>query len=350
MAWGPLAADSPIRYAWDCVTPPTEPGSAGSAADSAQLAAAREVLSDLGLREVELPRALANCRRTSLTLVGENAAGQAYLLKQYLPPAPDAVLPAGARPSDYAWRETGFYRLLDSTDPDRRELPAPRTVAFGPGEPPAWMLLELLPAAVGPKEETLDQDHVLELLRRLRELPTDRLVGRRGFPVAHWDPVSYLERVRTMYDSVLLIIGESRWRRVQSFFAEALRWTESRDHVLVHGEFLEDNVVVTADGRPHLVDFENLGLGNRDHDFAWFWIHSERHAEWKRQLVQRWFGESVGGDRIRTEWGLRSAVAYLALRRLNWSFLTHGDEDPRQGQNLALLDAALAGGAELFPF
>ncbi|MCR9247256.1 MAG: aminoglycoside phosphotransferase family protein [bacterium] len=315
----------------------------------AQLAAARQVLADFQLEEIEPPRALAECRRTSLLLVGKNAAGNSFVLKHYLPHAEGEVLPAGVRPNDYAWRETGFYRLLDSVDPNRREVPAPRTVAIGPGEPPAWLLLELLPAAVGPKEEVVGQDHVMALLGKLAAVPTDRLVGRRGFPVAHWDPVAYLERVRTMYDSVLLVIGESRWRSVQSFFAEALRWTESRDHVLVHGEFLEDNIVVTADGEPHLVDFENLGIGNRDHDFAWFWIHSDRHPEWKRQLLARWFGSAVGGDRIRTEWGMRSAIAYLALRRLHWSFLVHGDEDPRLGQNLALLDAALAGGAELFP-
>ena len=106
---------------------------------------------------------------------------------------------------------------------------------------------------------------------------------------------------------------------------------------------------MTLHGAPHLVDFENIGIGNRDHDFAWFWIHSARRAEWKHKLLQRWFGGAVGGDRIRAEWGMRSAIAYLALRRLNWSFLTHGDEDQRQGQNLALLDAALEGGAELFP-
>jgi len=47
--------------------------------------------------------------------------------------------------------------------------------------------------------------------------------------------------------------------------------------------------------------------------------------------------------------GHRSAVAYLAIRRLRWGYLTHGDEDPRQSSNLALLDAALEGGSSLFP-
>lgn len=314
-----------------------------------QSRAARAVLEDLDLREVEPPRRLAACRRTSLPLVGEGSDGRTYLLKYYLPFDSAATLPAGVRRDDYAWRETGFYRLLDGMDPDRRELPAPRTIAIGPGEPPQWLLLELLPAAVGPTVEVLGQEHVLELLNRLARLPTDRLVGRRGFPVEHWDPVSYLERVRTMYDSLLLVVGEARWRKVQSFFAESLRWTEGREHVVVHGEFIEDNIVVTAEGAAYLVDFENIGVGNRDHDLAWFWIHSDRNPEWKRQLLQRWFGNNVGGDRIRSEWGLRSATAYLALRRLHWSYLTHGDDDQAQGQNLALLDAALDGGSDFFP-
>ena len=32
------------------------------------------------------------------------------------------------------------------------------------------------------------------------------------------------------------LFGEARWRKVQRFFAEAVRWTDGRKHVLVHGE------------------------------------------------------------------------------------------------------------------
>ena len=47
-------------------------------------------------------------------------------------------------------------------------------------------------------------------------------------------------------------------------------------------------------------------------------------------------GGSLGGDRIRAEWGIRSAAVYLAVRRLRWGYLTSGDDDPRKGANLAL--------------
>ena len=104
-----------------------------------------------------------------------------------------------------------------------------------------------------------------------------------------------------------------------------------------------------SEDRAFLVDFECVGIGNRDHDFAWYWLHSERHPEWKKQLLQRWLGHTVGGDRIRAEWGIRSAIAYLAIRRLRWGYLMHGEEDPRQSSNMALLDAALEGGGALFP-
>jgi aminoglycoside phosphotransferase (APT) family kinase protein len=190
---------------------------------------------------------------------------------------------------------------------------------------------------------------VHELLGRLAAVPTDRLLGRRGFPLEHWDPVSYLDRIRAMYDAVLFVLGESRWRHAQRFFAEAVRWTDGRKPGLVHGDFTEANIVVTEDGKPFLVDFECIGIGNRDHDFAWFWIHSQRHPEWKRQLLARWFGNAMGSDRIRSEWGIRSTLAYLAIRRLRWGYLTHGDDDPRLGANLALLDAAIEGGSNLFP-
>lgn len=311
--------------------------------------AARDVLRELGLRESDLGRRLHSGHRNSLPIVAHGAAGRTFLLKYYLPLDPATILPAGARSDDFGRRETGFYRLLDSIDPERREFPAPKTIAVGPGDPPRWILLDWLPGACGPTEEVIAQEHVTELLGRLGGLPTDRLLGRRGFPLEHWDPIGYLDRIRAMYDAVLFVLGEARWRHVQRFFGEAVRWTDGRKHVLVHGDFQESNIVVTEEGKAFLVDFECVGVGNRDHDFAWFWIHCQRHPEWKRQLLARWFGGAVGGDRIRAEWGIRSTVVYLAIRRLRWGYLTHGDEDPRQSANLALLDAALDGGRSFFP-
>jgi aminoglycoside phosphotransferase (APT) family kinase protein len=311
--------------------------------------AARAVLQELQLVEAPRPRGLVSGHRSSLPIIADGAGGRSFLLKYYLPPVPGTIYPAGVRGDDYSRREAGFYRLLDSIDPGRRDFPAPRTIAVGPGDPPRWLLLEWLPGAVGPAEEVIGQDHVLELQQKLAAVPTDRLLGRRSFPVEHWDPIGYLDRTRAMYDAVLYVLGESRWRSVQRFFSEAIRWTDGRKHVVVHGDFHESNIVVTDEGRPFLVDFECVGVGNRDHDFAWFWIHSQRHHEWKRQLLQRWLGNTVGGDRIRAEWGVRSAVVYLALRRLRWGYLSHGEDDPRLSANLALLDAALAGGRDLFP-
>lgn len=311
--------------------------------------AARELLHELKLTEVEQPRNFVSGHRTSLPVLAEGDGGRTFLLKYYLPFEPDTILPAGVRADDYSRRETGFYRVLDSIDPGRRDFPAPKTIAVGPGDPPRWILLEWLPGAVGPAEEVIGQEHVIELLHKLGKLPTDRLMGRRGFPLEHWDPIGYLDRIRSMYDAVLFVLGEARWRNLQRFFGEAVRWTDGRPHVLVHGDFQENNIVVTDEDRAFLVDFECVGIGNRDHDFAWYWLHSERHPEWKRQLLGRWLGGAVGGDRIRAEWGIRSAVAYLAIRRLRWGYLTHGDEDPRQSSNLALLDAALEGGSSLFP-
>jgi aminoglycoside phosphotransferase (APT) family kinase protein len=311
--------------------------------------AARDVLRELGLEESSQPHSLVSGHRSSLPIVATGQGGRSFLLKYYVPPPPQTILPAGARADDFSRREAGFYRLLDSIDAERREFPAPRTIVVGPGDPPRWLLLEWLAAARGPAEEVLGQEHVVELLRVLGGVPTERLLGRRGFPVEHWDPIGYLDRIRGMYDAVLFVLGEARWRQVQRFFGEAVRWTDGRKHVLVHGDFLESNVVVTDDGRPFLVDFECIGVGNRDHDFAWFWIHSQRHPEWKRQLLARWFGGAVGGDRIRAEWGIRSTIVYLAIRRLRWGYLTHGDEDPRLSANLALLDAALEGGGGFFP-
>ncbi len=313
------------------------------------LAAARSVLQELQLRELDHSQRLVSGHRSSVPLLAEGQGGRQFLLKYYLPIAPETILPSGMRADDWSRREAGFYRYLDSVDPARRTFPAPRTIAVGPGDPPRWLLLEWLRGAAGPTEEVIGQEHVITLLQKLAELPTDRMLGRRDFPLEHWDPIGYLDRIRAMYDAVLFVLGEARWRAVQRFFAEAVRWTDGRKQSLVHGDFQESNIIVNEDGMPFLVDFECVGIGKSDHDFAWFWIHSQRHHEWKRQLLARWFGGAVGGDRIRAEWSIRTAIAYLALRRLRWGYLTHGDEDPRQSANLALLDAGLEGGAALFP-
>lgn len=306
-------------------------------------------LAELGLRPSERSSMLRSGHNSSLPIVCEGPGGRSFLLKWFLPPSPTNLYPAGARAEDFARREVGFYRMLDSIDPERRDMPAPRTVLVGPGDPPRWLLLEWVPAAVGPAEEVLGMDHVFELLDKLQSIPADRLLGRRDFPLNHWDPISYMERLRLMYDQVLYVIGEQRWRHLLLFFDEAVRWTDGRKPVLVHGDFSAENIVVDEDGKPFLIDFERVGMGNVDHDLAWFWIHSHRNQAWNKSLVQRWFGGRVGGDRIRAEWGIRATLAYLAVARLRWGYLKHGDEDPRQSKNLALLDAAIAGGRDLFP-
>jgi aminoglycoside phosphotransferase (APT) family kinase protein len=117
----------------------------------------------------------------------------------------------------------------------------------------------------------------------------------------------------------------------------------------VHGDFIEQNILVDAEGRPYLLDFERVGIGSEDHDFTSFWIHSQRSSEWKRKLLARWFATHVGSDRIRSEWGIRAALVYLALRRLRFGYLMYGGQDEHATANLALLDAALDGGAALFP-
>ena len=152
-----------------------------------------------------------------------------------------------------------------------------------------------------------------------------------------------------MYDPVLFVIGEKRWTRTQEFFTQALQWTETRQPVLVHGDFTEQNVLVDQEGRAYLLDFERIGIGSENHDFAWFWIHSQRSREWKRDLLARYFNNHVGSDRVRAEWGIRAALVYLALRRLRFGYLMYGGNDEHATQNVALLDAALHGGGALFP-
>ncbi len=314
------------------------------------VAAARAVLAELGVAEAvqQGVRPLSG-HSTSILLPCTGVNGEPFLLKYLHPPAEGVIHPAGARREDYPRREAAFYRFLDTIDPERRLLPAPRTVLMDPRDPPNWILLQHIEVAIGPVEEVLGQDHVFELLGQLQSIASDSLLGRRNFPLNRWDVVSYMERGRLMYDPVLFVIGERRWTRAQEFFKEALRWTETRRHAVVHGDLTDLNVLVDGEGRPFLIDFERVGIGNEDHDFAWFWIHARRTAEWKRSLVERYLTLRVGSDRIRSEWGIRAALVYLALRRLRFGYLTFGAEDRNAVANLALLDAALQGGGELFP-
>ena len=127
-----------------------------------------------------------------------------------------------------------------------------------------------------------------------------------------------------MYEPVLKVIGDQRWRNSLEFYTEAMRWIETQPPTLVHGDFTEQNILVDVDGRPFILDFERIGFGNRYHDLAWFWIHSERSQSWKQSLMQRFFANRMGSDRLKAEWGIRSALVYLAMRRLRFGALAHG--------------------------
>lgn len=286
---------------------------------------------------------------SSLMLPCKGHDGRDFVLKYFVPPIEGKFYPAGVKIEDYARREAAFYRFLDSTDPDRLVLPAPKTVVIDHADPPQWMLLEWIQPAAGPIEESLGSEHVFELLAQLRRIPLDLLLGRRDFPLNRWDVVSYLERVRLMYEDVIGVIGDARWRGSMDFFAEATRWIESRPPAIVHGDFTEQNIMIDADGSPFLVDFERIGIGNEDHDFAWLWIHSDRESTFKRNLLERYLGHLVGSGRIRAEWGIRSALVYLALRRLRFDALMGPSPEDHTAANLGLLDAALRGGGDLFP-
>lgn len=311
---------------------------------------AQSVLEELGLREVHQHNLRpVSGHNSSILLPCEGQNREPFLLKYCTTPAEGVYYPAGVTLEDYARREAAFYRFLDTVDPDRRQLLAPRTIVMDTSDPPRWILLERIPGAVGPVEEVLGQDHVFSLISELRNIDVDSLLGRRNFPLNRWDAVSYLDRVRLMYDPVLFVIGEKRWTRTQEFFTEALQWTETRPSILVHGDFTEQNVLVDQNGRAYLLDFERIGIGSENHDFAWFWIHSERSREWKRDLLARYFNNHVGSDRVRAEWGIRSALVYLALRRLRFGYLVSGSQDEHATPNIALLDAALRGGSALFP-
>lgn len=311
---------------------------------------AQVVLGELGLRESQNVRVRPTSGHHSSILVPcDGVDGRPFLLKYFIPPREGQYYPSGVRLEDYARRECAFYRYLDTVDSDRRSVPAPRTVLLDNSDPPRWVLLERIAGAVGPLEEVLGMDHVFELLRILREMSLETLSGRRDFPLNRWDTVSYLDRVRQMYDPVLYVIGEERWSRTTEFFNEALRWTETRPDTVVHGDFTAQNILVDEAGHPYLLDFERIGTGNEDHDFAWFWIHADRNQEWNRALLARYWEHRVGSERIRSEWGIRATVVYLALRRLRFSYLMVGDHDPSRAHNVGLLDAALIGSRELFP-
>ena len=311
---------------------------------------AKEIVSELGLVESSGIRIRpVSGHNSSLLYPCEGSGGKRFLLKLFAPPTDGRFYPSGVKLEDYARREGAFYRFLDSLDPQRKQMPAPRTILLDSKDPPRWILLERITPAVGPIEEVLGLDDVFELMRKMQQVPLDLLLGRRDFPMSHWDVLGYRDRVRLMYDPVLFVIGERRWTRTQEFYKEALRWTETRKPVLVHGDFTEQNMLVDEEGRAYLVDFERVGTGSEDHDIAWFWIHTQRSQAWKRRLLDAYFEERKGSARIRAEWGIRSALVYLALRRLRFGYLVHGDEDGNSGANLALLDAALEGGEALFP-
>ncbi|MCA8943599.1 MAG: aminoglycoside phosphotransferase family protein, partial [Planctomycetes bacterium] len=222
---------------------------------------AEAVLASLGLESDGRHLRPSSGHNSSLLLPCTGEGGREFLLKYFVPPTEGKYYPAGVRIADYARREGAFYRFLDSTDPDRLILPAPKTIVLDSADPPSWILLEWIEPAAGPREESLSSYHVFDLLERLRRIPLDQLLGRRDFPLSRWDTVSYLERIRLMYEDVSERVGGERWRRTMDFFTDATRWTESRPPTVVHGDFTEQNIMVDADGAPFLVDFERIGVG-----------------------------------------------------------------------------------------
>ncbi len=312
---------------------------------------AREVMDELGLVESSsaCPRP-TNEHNTSILLPCKGKEDREFLLKFFIPPIEGRYYPPEVRLEDYARREIAFYSFLDSFDAMRRELPAPRTVMMDPADPPGWILLEYIETAKGPRSELLGISEILDLLGMIRNLPMERLLGRRNFPINRWDIVSLRDRVvRLMYDPLILVVGEDTWSDIRRFYDEAMRWLESRAPVPVHGDFIEENILVDANHRPHLLDFERIGIGSPEHDFAWFWIHVDRPKEWKKDLFERFLADRFGSDRVRSEWSIRASLVYLACRRLRFGFLTHGESDESRGANLGLLRASLAGGRDLFP-
>ncbi|MEZ5989105.1 MAG: aminoglycoside phosphotransferase family protein [Planctomycetota bacterium] len=312
---------------------------------------AKEVLADLGIEPSELPppRPLHD-RKSSLLLPCRSGDGREFLLKFFCPPQEGRYYPPEVRIDDYARREVAFYSFLDFYDAERRELPAPRVIMMDSKDPPRWLLLEHIPQAPGPRSEHLSADNVFELLRAVQRLPMDRLTGRRNFPLHRWDIASLRDRVvRLMYEPLIFVVGEELWKGIRRFYHDAMGWLETRPAVPVHGDFTEDNILVDPDGRPYIVDFERIGTGSPEHDFTWFWIHSRRSPEWKRDLFFRFVHGTVGSDRVRMEWSMRATAVYLACRRLRFGHLAHGEQDRYRGANLALLRAALHGGNEFFP-
>lgn len=311
--------------------------------------AAAAVLRDLSLQEVSGGTPIVSSHKTSLPIPCTGSDGRPFLLKFFIPPAEGKFYPAEVRLDDYARRETGFYRLLDTLDRERKHFPAPRTVVIDAHDPPRWLLLERITSAPGPIEEVIGSEHVFELLEQIAWIKPEVLLGRRDFPVNRWDAVSYLDRVRMMYDPVVTVIGARRWTRGLGVLEEALRWMETRAYTFVHGDFTEPNILVDQEERAHLVDFERVGAGNEDHDFAWLLARTQRPEAWKHRLMTRYFERRLGSRRIAAEWGIRATWIYLALRRLRVGYLTHGSHDPTQVTDLALLDAALEGGRAAFP-
>jgi hypothetical protein len=318
---------------------------------STAIDAARRVIEELGIEESRepAPRPVSG-HHSSVLLPCRGRDGRCFLLKYFMPPAEGRYYPPEVKIEDYARREIAFYSFLDSWDGPRRELPSPRTIMMDPRDPPGWILLEYIAPCPGPRSEVLSADNVFDLLGRLRALPMERLMGRRNFPLNRWDIAALRDRVvRLMYEPLIWIVGEGIWAELRRFYAEAMRWCETRGVVPVHGDFTEENILVDGEGRAYLVDFERIGIGSPEHDFTWLWIHAERSKEWKRDAFFRFMSQTMGSDRVRAEWSMRGSAVYLACRRLRFGFMTQGEADPYRGANLALLKAAIVGGPEFFP-
>ncbi len=65
--------------------------------------------------------------------------------------------------------------------------------------------------------------------------------------------------------------------------------------------------------------------------------------------IPRFMAGKHGSTYVRAQWGMRATAVYLACRRLRFGHVVHGVKDKYRKSNLALLEAAVAGGADFFP-
>lgn len=73
--------------------------------------------------------------------------------------------------------------------------------------------------------------------------------------------------------------------KIQRFLEEHASTYDQQTKVLTHFEFYGAHINVAADGGLKIIDWENIGLSDRTHDFTTIYLRAYHYPQWQEEFL-----------------------------------------------------------------